>query len=104
MLLSSLVLTPLISAVYISSVKVYNEENSSTTKYSIKTIALAASVLNFLLSLIILVLFNNSTNQFQYIQEHYNMQIFDVYLGADGVSIYFLLLTTLIMPIALLSN
>jgi NADH-ubiquinone oxidoreductase chain 4 len=104
MLLSSLVLTPLISAVYISSVKVYNEENSSTTKYSVKTIALAASVLNFLLSLIILVLFNNSTNQFQYIQEHYNMQIFDVYLGADGVSIYFLLLTTLIMPIALLSN
>jgi NADH-ubiquinone oxidoreductase chain 4 len=32
------------------------------------------------------------------------MQIFDVYLGIDGVSVYFILLTTLIMPLALLSN
>jgi NADH-ubiquinone oxidoreductase chain 4 len=104
MLLSSLILTPLIGAVYIGSVKVYNEKSSLTTKYSIKTIALATSVFNFLLSLIILILFNNSTNHFQYVQEHYNMQIFDIYLGADGVSIYFILLTTLIMPIALLSN
>ena len=32
------------------------------------------------------------------------MQIFDLYLGVDGISIYFILLTTIIMPIALLSN
>jgi NADH-ubiquinone oxidoreductase chain 4 len=32
------------------------------------------------------------------------MQIFDIYLGIDGTSIYFVLLTTIIMPIALLSN
>ena len=29
---------------------------------------------------------------------------FDIYLGVDGISIYFILLTTIIMPIALLSN
>ena len=50
------------------------------------------------------ILFNNSTNQFQYVQEHYNVQLFDIYLGVDGISIYFVLLTTFIMPIAILSN
>nr|YP_010743656.1 NADH dehydrogenase subunit 4 [Diaporthe sojae]WET30402.1 NADH dehydrogenase subunit 4 [Diaporthe sojae] len=32
------------------------------------------------------------------------MSFFDIYLGIDGLSIYFVLLTTIIMPIALLSN
>jgi len=32
------------------------------------------------------------------------MNLFDVYLGVDGISIYFVLLTTIIMPIAILSN
>nr|YP_009257656.1 NADH dehydrogenase subunit 4 [Ilyonectria destructans]ANH54316.1 NADH dehydrogenase subunit 4 [Ilyonectria destructans] len=57
-----------------------------------------------IISLVIFILFNNSTNQFQYVQEHYNVQLFDIYLGVDGISIYFILLTTIIMPIALLSN
>nr|ATE46965.1 NADH dehydrogenase subunit 4 [Aspergillus oryzae] len=32
------------------------------------------------------------------------MSYFDIYLGVDGLSIYFVLLTTIIMPIAILSN
>ncbi len=32
------------------------------------------------------------------------LSFFDLYLGIDGLSIYFVLLTTLIMPIAILSN
>ena len=105
MLLSLLILIPIIASIYIGSIKVYQEENILFSKnFSSKTIALFASVINFLLSLILLILFNNSTNQFQYTQEHYNMQIYDIYLGVDGISIYFILLTTLIMPLALLSN
>nr|YP_010715998.1 NADH dehydrogenase subunit 4 [Paraisaria gracilioides]WDE74396.1 NADH dehydrogenase subunit 4 [Paraisaria gracilioides] len=50
------------------------------------------------------MLFDSSTNQFQYIQEHYDVQLFDIYLGIDSISIYFILLTTIIMPIALSSN
>jgi NADH-ubiquinone oxidoreductase chain 4 len=49
-------------------------------------------------------MFDFSSNQFQFVQEHYNIQSFDIYLGVDGISIYFVLLTTIIMPIALLSN
>jgi NADH-ubiquinone oxidoreductase chain 4 len=104
MLLSCLIITPILSAIVIANLKTFDELNLSVIKFNIKEIALSTTVLNFLLSLFILIFFNNSTNQFQYVQEHYNVQFFDIYLGVDGISIYFILLTTLIMPIALLSN
>lgn len=104
MLLSSLVAIPLISSIYIASVKAYNNLYLFNFQFTIKEIALLSTIFNFLLSLIIYLFFNNSTNQFQYTQEHYNVQFFDLYLGIDGISIYFILLTTLIMPLAILSN
>ena len=73
-------------------------------RYYSKLIGLITSIANLVLSLIIFIIFNNSTNQFQYVQEHYNIQLFDIYLGIDGISIFFILLTTIIMPIAILSN
>ena len=50
------------------------------------------------------ILFDFSGKQFQFIEEQYQINYFDIYLGIDGLSIYFVLLTTIIMPIALLSN
>ena len=97
MLLSSLLTIPLIGTIIVSSLDSYKNT-------SIKSIALITSIINLILSLVIFILFNSSTNQFQYIQEHHNIQLFDIYLGVDGISIYFILLTTIIMPIALLSN
>jgi NADH:ubiquinone oxidoreductase subunit 4 (subunit M) len=100
MLLSCLGILPLLGVVIVGSLNSYEEKHIF---YS-KVVALTTSILNLILSLVIFVLFNNSTNQFQFVQEHYNVQLFDVYLGLDGVSIFFVLLTTIIMPIALLSN
>lgn len=37
-------------------------------------------------------------------QEYRDISYFDLYLGVDGLSIYFILLTTLIIPISLVSN
>ena len=70
----------------------------------IKNISLIASILNLLLALFIFILFNFSTNQFQFVQEYHEISYFDFYLGIDGLSIYFVLLTTIITPISLLSN
>jgi NADH-ubiquinone oxidoreductase chain 4 len=67
-------------------------------------IALITSILNLLLSLVIFILFDYSINQFQFVQEYHQINTFDIYLGLDGLSIYFVLLTTIITPIALLSN
>ena len=100
MLLSSLLTVPVIGTIIVSSIDSYKKSSVVYTK----TIALVTSVINLIISLIIFTLFNSSTNQFQFVQEHYNVQSFDIYLGVDGISIYFVLLTTIIMPIALLSN
>jgi len=70
----------------------------------IKSVALTTSIFNFFVSLIIFILFDFSSNQFQFVQEYHEISSLDFYLGIDGISIYFVLLTTIIMPIALLSN
>ena len=54
--------------------------------------------------IVVFLLFNFSSNQYQFVQEYHSINNFDFYLGVDGISMYFVLLTTIIMPIAILSN
>ena len=106
MLLLSLLFIPLIG-IFIIITNLQNlfvNFNSRTYLKSIKLIALSASVVNFIISLIIFTFFDFSYNQFQFVQEPYDIMGYNIYLGIDGISIYFILLTTIIMPIALLSN
>jgi NADH:ubiquinone oxidoreductase subunit 4 (subunit M) len=102
MLLIFLLIIPIIG-IFILSTSTYNELSPSHIK-RIKLIALSSSVLNLFISLIIFILFDFSNNQFQFVQEYHQISSFDFYLGVDSLSIYFVLLTTIIMPIALLSN
>jgi hypothetical protein len=71
---------------------------------TVKLIALCTSILNLFISLIIFILFDFSTNQLQFVQDYHEITFFNLYLGIDGLSIYFILLTTIIIPISLLSN
>jgi NADH-ubiquinone oxidoreductase chain 4 len=71
---------------------------------NIKSIALIVSIIDVFISLIIFILFDFSTNQFQFVQEYYEIGYYNFYLGVSGLSIYFILLTTIIIPISLLSN
>ena len=102
MLLSSLLFVPLLGVFFISSTINYEFEGKKNI-YP-KVIALGTSIFNFFISLIIYILFDFSSNQYQFVQEQYELSFFDLYLGIDGISIYFVLLTTLIMPIAIISN
>lgn len=105
MLLSSLLLIPILGIFLISSDISYdNTENAPSKIKSYKITAFVTSLVNLAISLIIFILFDFSSNQFQFVQEHYDINLFDIYLGVDGISIYFVLLTTIIMPIAILSN
>lgn len=104
-MLSSLLIIPLIGIFIISNINMYPSGTLSINNTKLlKIIALTFSSINLIVSLVVYLFFNSSTNQFQFVQEHYNIQSFDIYLGVDGISIYFVLLTTIIMPIALLSN
>ena len=102
MLLSLLLLIPLIGVFIISTSMSY--ELSALNVRRMKTTALSTSIINLFLSLVIFILFDFSTNQFQFVQEYHEISSFDFYLGLDGLSIYFVMLTTIITPIALLSN
>lgn len=102
LLITSLLLTPIIGILIISNFTFF--ENESKNIIYCKYIALSISIIDLIFSFVIYIIFNSSTNQFQFVQEHYNIQLFDIFLGIDGISIYFVLLTTIIIPIALLSN
>jgi NADH-ubiquinone oxidoreductase chain 4 len=102
MLLTLLLLIPLLGIFTISTGMSY--ELSSLHIRRIKKIALSTSIINLFISLIVFILFDFSSNQFQFVQEYHEISSFDLYLGLDGLSIYFVMLTTIITPIALLSN
>jgi NADH-ubiquinone oxidoreductase chain 4 len=100
MLLTLLLVVPLLGIFGISTGVSYQLFDTNR----IKKIALITSIINLFISLIIFILFDFSNNQFQFVQEYHEISSFDFYLGLDGLSIYFVLLTTIITPIALLSN
>ena len=100
MLLLLLLLIPITGIFIIST---FDELTDLNIK-RIKVTALTTSIVNLFVSLIIFILFDFSSNQFQFVQEYHEISSFDFYLGIDGLSIYFVLLTTIIIPISLLSN
>jgi NADH-ubiquinone oxidoreductase chain 4 len=99
-MLTSLVIFPFLG---IFTILGYVSFKNFDTKL-IKSIALGFSVLNFIISLFIYILYDFSSKEYQYIQEKYEISNYDFFLGLDGLSIYFILLTTFIMPIAIISN
>jgi NADH:ubiquinone oxidoreductase subunit 4 (subunit M) len=106
MLLLLLLLIPLVGVFIISTGMSIGgaTELSLLNIKRIKRTALITSIVNLFVSLIVFILFDFSSNQFQFVQEYHQISSYDFYLGVDGLSIYFVLLTTIIIPIALLSN
>jgi NADH-ubiquinone oxidoreductase chain 4 len=102
MLLILLLLIPMLGIFSISTAMSYDLSLLNIRR--IKTIALSTSIINLFVSLIVFIMFDFSSNQFQFVQEYHQVSSFDFYLGLDGLSIYFVMLTTIITPIALLSN
>lgn len=97
MLIYLLVLIPLLGIIFLSSIN-RNKTNN------IKTFSLFIAILNLCISLLIYVLFDNSNIDYQFIQEITEINGLNIYIGIDGISIYFILLTTFISPIVILSN
>lgn len=101
MLITLIILTPLVG---IFLIVLQLSFNSWATDKQIKISTLFISVLELIWSLIAWVLFDINGPHFQFVQEKYTINYYDFYVGIDGLSIYFLLLTTFIIPISILSN
>jgi NADH-quinone oxidoreductase subunit M len=79
---------------------------STRQEQGIKWVALASSVATFVLSLVVLINFRSGTGQPQLVERGFWIKAWNIryYLGVDGVSIWLLMLTTFISPIAILSS
>jgi proton-translocating NADH-quinone oxidoreductase chain M len=96
-ILLSLLCLPVLGAILIALFP------SSATR-QMKVVALTVSLINFLLSLNLWIFFDNSTSKFQFVTqldwfEFLNMQW---YIGIDGISLFFIILTTFLVPVCLL--
>lgn len=72
----------------------------------IKQVALFASLLTFALSLLLWIEFDNSSAKFQFVKTLpwiYASNI-DITLGVDGISLFFILLTTFLIPLCILTS
>ena len=99
-ILSSLILLPLVGSLFVLSIKDNTSKNYQNSKY----VALFVSFANFLISIYLWYLFDNSTSEFQFIENKQWLKGFVNYkVGIDGISILFILLTTLITPLCIIS-
>ena len=98
-ILSSLILLPTIGSLFIFFVQSKNSKYQSS-----KYVALFISLANFLLSLYLWYIFDNTTSEFQFLEERKWIGGFINYkVGIDGISILFIILTTFITPICIIS-
>jgi NADH-ubiquinone oxidoreductase chain 4 len=95
-----LILIPIIGSLCLIPIT----ENSKDSQTKMKNIALSTSLINFFISIILWAKFDSSTNQIQFVYEYSQLSFCHLNLGIDGISLYFILLTTFLTPIALLSN
>lgn len=101
MILNTLIITPILGLIYIILINSYDE---STNKTTVKRMSLFASLFNLFISCILWVLFDNSSKYIQFSQQQEQVSYYDFFLGVDGLSIYFILLTSIITPVSIISN
>ena len=98
-ILSSLILLPTIGALFLFFTK-DKDGNNSTAKY----VALFTSIVNFLISIYLWISFDQSISDFQFVEDRTWIEGFINYkVGVDGISILFIILTTFITPLCIIS-
>ena len=98
-ILSSIILLPTVGAIFIFFTKSSSYKNQSS-----KNLALFVSLANFFLCLYLWFMFDNSKSNFQFIENYEWITGFANYkVGIDGISILFIILTTFITPLCIIS-
>ena len=72
----------------------------------LKSVALNFSCATFVLSLFLWIFFNKSIGTFQYVSSFFWIPFFNINfsIGIDGISMFFIILTTLLIPLCLLAS
>ncbi len=97
-ILSSLIILPTIGAIFILFGR--SSSNYNAAKY----ISLFVSLANFILSLYLWYVFDKDISGFQFVEERVWLEgIINYKVGIDGISILFVILTTFITPLCIIS-
>jgi proton-translocating NADH-quinone oxidoreductase chain M len=72
----------------------------------IKSLSLWTSIIVFLLSLFLWLGFDLSTSKYQFVEPFFSVPYsnINVFLGVDGISLFFVILTTFLIPLCLLAS
>ena len=99
-ILSSLILLPTIGALFL----MFSKDKGSDNFNTIKHVALFTSFVNFLISIYLWYLFDPLNSNFQFVENKEWIKGFINYkVGIDGISILFIILTTFITPLCIIS-
>ena len=99
-ILSSIILLPSIGALFILLSKSKDQSNYQSSKY----VALFVSFANFFISLYLWYIFDPNITDFQFVENRSWLPGFINYkVGIDGISILFIVLSTLITPLCIIS-
>ncbi len=99
-ILSSIILLPSLGALFLFFIKGSEGKSLITIKY----VALFVTITNFIISIYLWHLFDESSSNFQFIEDKEWLDGFINYkVGIDGISILFIILTTFITPLCVLS-
>ena len=97
-ILSSLILLPSIGALFLLFIR--SEKSKRTVKY----VSLFTSLVNFFLSIYLWILFDYKTSEFQFVEDRIWIEnLINYKVGVDGISILFIILTTFITPLCIIS-
>ena len=98
-ILSSLILLPTIGAVFL-----FFSKDKDGNYQAIKYVALFTSIVNFLIAIYLWYQFDPSTPDFQFVEDRIWIEgLVNYKVGIDGISILFIILTTFITPICVIS-
>tara|TARA_B100000767_G_scaffold165718_1_gene155250 strand:- start:3736 stop:5220 length:1485 start_codon:yes stop_codon:yes gene_type:complete len=98
-IISALILLPIIGSLFLFFSKSNNENN-----LTIKHVALFTSLVNFFLSVYLWYLFDVNTSEFQFVEDRsWLVGLVNYKVGIDGISILFIVLTTFITPLCIIS-
>jgi len=99
-ILSIITFIPLVGSFFI----LFTSGNTKNIERNSKNVALFTSIVNFLMSLYLWHIFDPNTYEFQFVENrNWIKGLINFKFGIDGISILFILLTTFITPICIIS-
>ena len=99
-MLTFLILTPLIGVIILLPINDITKQQ----QIRIKQISLIITLIAFILSIILWIIYDTSTTGYQFVQSYTTLGFCHFHVGIDTISLYYIILTAILIPISLLAS